>query len=304
MTGRPDASHVHRTPSLLSAALDRFDADRTGPAEPATPPPALDFGPDSLPPPITEITGKANSLEPLGWARSSLAILVGSARGQFVLKVGGNSYRAWQLGYEDRIMRGLAAAGSKLPLAEPLCFTEADGHAFLLQSRLAGRPLGPDQTGEPDQLSEPDQVTSAARLLRDVHAQWPGPFGYTEVLDRQLRLAGRNMRDGLLDPEEFSECGSPASTLRWLRQHKPAAGKVVLLHGDYRPKNILGEGNQARGLVDWGLAMPGDAHYDLAIMLWYIRDKNLRDRFIGEYGQTPDPAALNYYDLLGKFLNV
>jgi aminoglycoside phosphotransferase len=131
-----------------------------------------------------------------------------------------------------------------------------------------------------------------------------GLLEYGGILDRQLRLAERNMRDGLLDPGEFAGCGRPAEVLVRLERERPAAGRVVLLHGDFRPKNFLWRGDRPTSLVDWGLALPGDPHYDVAVLRWYIRDDALWQRFAGGYGLRLDPGLLEYYDLLSKFLNV
>lgn len=56
--------------------------------------------------------------------------------------------------------------------------------------------------------------------------------------------------------------------------------------------------------MDWGLALPGDAHYDLAVMRWYVRDDALWQRFAAAYGLPHDPALVRYFDLLSKFLNI
>jgi aminoglycoside phosphotransferase len=283
--------------SALSITLGRFDEPRPRTPRSLTPMRPADFGRRALPPLIAEITGEVRSLRPLRAAWSNLVLLADGDRGRFVLKVAHDPYRAWQLGYEHDIMRGLAESDSGLPLAEPLVLAEEDGYAFLLQSCVAGRPLGQQRLGDAE------KVLAAARLVRGIHAQPIGPFGYAEILERQLALAERNMRARLLDPGEFDECGRPDTVLSWLRRSRPSTGEVVLLHGDYRPKNILWDTGQA-SVVDWGLAIPGDAHYDLAVMLWHIQDPGPRSRFLDEYGQFHDPELLAYYDLLSKFLNV
>jgi aminoglycoside phosphotransferase (APT) family kinase protein len=110
----------------------------------------------------------------------------------------------------------------------------------------------------------------------------------------------------VLDPKEFEGVGVPAAVLKALQTTQPTDGQVVLLHGDYRPKNILIHDGQVVGLVDWGLAMPGDAHYDLAMLLWYLKDEALRTLFLNEYGQGKPILShrLDYYERLAKFLNV
>jgi aminoglycoside 3'-phosphotransferase-2 len=199
-------------------------------------------------------------------------VLIKGGRGLFVLKVANSLYRTRQLQYEYEIMRGLAKVDSSLPTAEPLILIQEGGYTFLLQSCIEGYPRTDAQ------LNNSDGMVAVARLLGTIHEHRFTQFDYSDILDRQLRLAERNMQYALLDPEEFEECGSPASTLGRLKQSKPTVGEVVLLHGDYRPKNILWKESYISGIIDWGLAMPGDTHYDLAIMLWYIKDNELKSR--------------------------
>jgi aminoglycoside 3'-phosphotransferase-2 len=285
-------------PALLPVTLARFDEDRPHtPGSPRRPRPAAHAA-RSLPAPLARTVGAVRSARPLGAARSNLVLLVQGARGRFVVKVASDPYRAWQLRYEHDIMRGLAAARGDLPLAQPLGLAEEDGYTFLLQSCADGRP-GRDGT-----LSEPARVAAAARLRRAIHAQPLPPLDYQDVLDRQLRLARRHMCAGLLDPGEFTGCGSPAGTLRRLERDRPPGGQAVLLHGDYRPKNILWRGTRATSIVDWGLALPGDAHYDLAVMRWHVGAASLWQRFTAAYGLPHDPALVRYFDLLSKFLNI
>jgi aminoglycoside phosphotransferase len=287
-------------PGLLSTTLARFDESRPDASRGLRPPRP---GGEGLPGRIVEalgveVFGTVHEVRRLGLARSNLVLLIEGDRGRFVVKVADDPYRAWQLGYEHDIMRGLAEAGGGLPLARPLALAEEDGYTFLLQSWAGGSP------GRDDSLGPPARVTAAARLLRAIHAHPLEPLDCQEILDRQLRLARHNMDAGLLDPGEFAECGSPVSTLRWLERARPPRGRAVLLHGDYRPKNILWQADLVTGVVDWGLALPGDPHYDLAVMRWYIRDDDLWQRFATAYGHPCDPARLRYYDLLSKFLNV
>jgi aminoglycoside phosphotransferase len=285
-------------PSLLARTLARFDESRPHTTRSLRPPLPDDFGRRALPARIAAIVGNLRSWQPLGTARSNLVLLIEGGDGRFVVKVADDPYRAWQLKYEHDVMRGLTEAGTDLPVAAPLAVAQQDGFTFLLQSCVDGSP------GSDGRLTQPAMVTAAAGLLRAIHSQPLAALDHSEILDRQLRLARRNMRAGLLDPEEFAGCGSPASTLRLLCQERPAQGQVVLLHGDYRPKNILWLVNRASSIIDWGLAMPGDAHYDLAIMRWYVRDEDLWQRFAAGYGFPYDPGLLEYYDLLSKFLNV
>lgn len=54
----------------------------------------------------------------------------------------------------------------------------------------------------------------------------------------------------------------------WLRDHLPAPpGRLALVHGDFRPANMLIDGNHISAVLDWELAHLGDPAADLG---WYV----------------------------------
>ncbi|MEE4488979.1 phosphotransferase family protein [Streptomyces sp. BE230] len=76
--------------------------------------------------------------------------------------------------------------------------------------------------------------------------------------------------------------------LEWLRHprncaHLARVEQGVLLHGDLMPKHIWDDGGRLAALIDWGDAMVGDPHFDLA-----------RSSMAG---QRPFPTLLNGYGL-------
>lgn len=59
-----------------------------------------------------------------------------------------------------------------------------------------------------------------------------------------------------------------ASAARLLRRFHDAAGAVC--HNDVGPWNVVFQGRQAVGLIDWDLAAPGDPLDDVALALWHF----------------------------------
>ena len=113
------------------------------------------------------------------------------------------------------------------------------------------------------------------------------------------------MIDGRLDLDEFvkgDKTFEPKDVLIYLKENKPKAN-FCLLHGDYRPKNMLIK-DDVLYILDWGLSFDGDPYYDLAIIKWYFSAEEF-DKFIKYYGINQlDKQRLEYNEWLSAFLNV
>ncbi|MGE6487140.1 phosphotransferase family protein [Paenisporosarcina sp. NPDC076898] len=76
----------------------------------------------------------------------------------------------------------------------------------------------------------------------------------------------------------------------------------VFIHRDYHPTNILWEGNQLSGVVDWINACLGPALVDVAhcrmnlVMLYGLETA---DQFLGEYLHLSEETYTPYWDILG-----
>lgn len=262
--------------------------------------PLSDFNIDNLPEKIMLAAGKILQTKKALNARCNLVIFIVSDKGRFVLKIADGAYRCAQLEFEYNLTCALNASPLNPLIAEPVAFHREASRAFLLQTYIDADPL------DTNQLNNESTVKLVARLLRSIHRVPIQAKSYSATLSTQLDLAELSMKRGLLDLEEFTEYDSPEKVLAQLRRNKPDRGHVVVLHGDYRPKNILVAKDKIAGLVDWGLAMSGDPYYDLAIILWCIKDSELKRVFMQEYAPNMsfDQKRLEYFDLLSKFLNV
>ena len=103
-------------------------------------------------------------------------------------------------------------------------------------------------------------------------------------------------------------------TLNWLYQNLDQWGDTVLIHGDYRPGNVIyGDDLSARAIIDFDAAKVSDVHEELGqCTMWAYRDSEGRavgllepDRFLAEYAarskRTIDPAGIHYYSILTTF---
>jgi aminoglycoside phosphotransferase (APT) family kinase protein len=101
--------------------------------------------------------------------------------------------------------------------------------------------------------------------------------------------------------------------LDWLRDHAPPPPRRrVLVHGDFRPANVLVRDGRLSVLLDWELAHLGDPLDDLG---WYTAPLYAREHFIAgswssedflrryseRTGTDVDPAALHFWQVFATF---
>ncbi|MWA03243.1 phosphotransferase [Actinomadura sp. LD22] len=151
---------------------------------------------------------------------------------------------------------GLGDKG-RLALAERLCEVLAELHR-----------VDVDATGIGEELEDPGENPARHELTRwerelDAHELEPQPG---------LRLAAAWLRDNLPEP--------PART--------------VLVHGDFRPANVLVHDGALSVLLDWELAHLGDPVDDLG---WYTAPVYRREHF--QPGWEPDDFLRRYTELTG-----
>ncbi len=98
----------------------------------------------------------------------------------------------------------------------------------------------------------------------------------------------------------------------WLRRHAQPSQRTVLVHADFKPGNILLEGDRVSSLLDWELAHLGDPLEDLGWVTQPLRAKEhliegtwTRDDLIARYvavtGTEVDDAALSWWVTFSTF---
>jgi len=91
------------------------------------------------------------------------------------------------------------------------------------------------------------------------------------------------------------------SALRWLRENGPAAANVSLCWGDSRLPNVIYQGTQVAGVLDWEMAFLGDREADLAwwlFMDWFASGGYNVARLEGMPGK--DETVERYQKLTGE----
>jgi aminoglycoside phosphotransferase (APT) family kinase protein len=186
---------------------------------------------------------------------------------------------------------------------------EVLGAPFLVMDKLEG-------TASPDVLYAPDFAEERSRLgeqfielLARLHSididRVEVPFitrpCASTAADAALTHWQDTMLEQQLEPQPFM-----TEAFHWLRERRPDAFRVSLLHGDYRSGNFMFEGDQVTGIVDWEMASLGDPLQDLGWVFMELWKSDGRvcgffqaDEFLEKYernaGFTVDRDALDWW---------
>ncbi len=174
-------------------------------------------------------------------------------------------------------------------------------------------------------LEHVDGETIARKILRDVEFE-----GARRQLAAQLgrALAALHRIDpgsvpGLMLTDQVSQyrdvldaLGQPHPTfelaLRWLDEHRPPAGRVAVVHGDFRLGNVIVGPDGLRAVLDWELAHLGDPMEDLGwlcVRAWRFGAPgpvagladyaDLFDAYTEASGTPVEPAVVRWWEVLG-----
>lgn len=114
-----------------------------------------------------------------------------------------------------------------------------------------------------------DLARAMAGLLAELHAIEPAEYSLDLVMpypdDAVMTEYGR--WDYAIDRESLDPDNALGPAREWLAGHlQPAPSELSLVHGDFRPANILVDDGRISTLLDWEMAHLGDAAEDVG---WY-----------------------------------
>jgi aminoglycoside phosphotransferase (APT) family kinase protein len=110
-----------------------------------------------------------------------------------------------------------------------------------------------------------------ARAAAELHAVTPATAGL-EPGESQLPMWHRQFLTARLEP-----LPGLGWVFDWLADHPVAPARPVLVHGDFRPGNVLYSGDRITGVLDWEMAHIGHPAEDLA---WAYRALWSPQRFV------------------------
>ena len=192
----------------------------------------------------------------------------------------------------------------ELPVPQVLWFQENADKEFLLLSALPG--------SDAASLADGDLSTDIVRLLatgmRTVHEVPVDECPFDRSLEGEIERVRFNVVNGLVDEDEIEDQhqGKSAQDLfELLLSTRPADEDLVFTHGDYSLPNVLIDGTEIAGFVDWSRAGVGDRYKDIALVVRSLRSnpgEHLERDLFQAYGiSEPDQAKIAFYILLDEF---
>lgn len=190
----------------------------------------------------------------------------------------------------------------------------------MVVERLTGRAhRGALKDSDPLGLGEQARCRIARMLpvlLAGVHSVNVDGLGITDILpDPTHNPAHRELEHWVtaLDAVQLEPHPALRAVIGWLTRHLPdPPERISLVHGDFRPANILIDGDRVAAILDWELAHLGDAHDDLG---WYTNSIYRGEHFLpGRWGVddflrtweaasglTLDPDRLHFWQVMSAF---
>lgn len=262
--------------------------------------------PEELPPQILAVTGPLLHRAVLSrdWCTITAELENGSGD-LFVLKIVRGVCRTQELALEQHVLQVLQ--GSLIPVPSPLAFVRVGLLAFLLTRRAPGRPVS-DVLREATQTDNHMSIVAATgSMLARIHRLPVKQVSWDSCIEGQLACAERNLSRRVISRAEFRAKGirgDPRHELERLRATCPAPGTPVFLHGDFRPRNILWDGERITAVLNWTRADIGDPWYDLATAFSYLEPMG-QETLLRAYGlNAVDPARLAWFRTLAVYLMV
>ena len=152
-------------------------------------------------------------------------------------------------------------------------------------------------------------------LLAEVHnADWKST-GLAQVFDDKAEgasLAEVDHWESILRRDQREAYPELDIGIEWLRSSAPRAQATVLVHGDFKPGNVLIEDDRVIALLDWELAHLGDPMEDLGWVTQPLRrrehiipgaweDEHIFERYERATGLTVDEASVQWWRIFATF---
>jgi len=169
---------------------------------------------------------------------------------------------------EYRVLSALRGSGVPVPETYLLCDdVGVIGTAFFLMEYVAGQPVTDSALPERSPADRHAIYESMIAVLARLHSvDWraAGLEGYGQpegYITRQLRRWTAQYR-----ASETTHIEAMERLIEWLPAHVPAGHTGAIVHGDYRPGNLLLHPAEPRvaAVLDWELSTIGDPLADLA----------------------------------------
>lgn len=214
------------------------------------------------------------------------------------------------LGRTDLPVAGVRAYDDGTHLDRPsMVVDRLDGRAH----RGALKDSDPLSLGEEVRLKVARMLPVLLAGIHNVHVQALGIDGILPGISEDPARRELDHWVAQLDAVELEPHPALRAVIGWLTRHLPRpAESITLVHGDFRPANVLIDGDRVSAILDWELAHLGDAHDDLG---WYTcsiyRGEHFLDgrweveNFLRAWsaatGMTLDRERLHFWQVMSVF---
>ena len=219
---------------------------------------------------------------------------------------------------EAAVHRTAAAGGHRVPRV-PL---DSDGYSilgrpFLVMEYVPGTALV-------EVVADPDIAAAAPRMLAGIQAGLHSlpASGLVEALTESgvdvSKLTPFHLLDDIDRWIEAAGLENLRPVARWLHRNRPEPPEApAICHGDFHPGNVMVDGREVTGVIDWSNVLLGHPEFDVAFTRFALSigpiegpdalDEGLRaliDRLVQEYvaayreRRALDDALISYYTVL------
>lgn len=259
----------------------------------------------ALPGEILIYTGQPYTVERPAQGMNFEVYILSTARGRFVLKIGGTPDKVAELENESRILDKLRREHPFV--AQPIGHVVQNDVGMFLFTCIEGENML-DALARADSAGRHHLIAQFARSLRRIH-DWEPPFPRPDDwLGESLRRAEQNVATGAVANPiqhrgQFGGVDPRALLEEMVCRPAHFEHDLVFGHGDYCLPNALVRDNTIAGVVDWSAGGYADRRFDLAMAGWSImhhnlRDTEYRDTFLRTYAYAEPAGTLRYFEAL------
>lgn len=254
---------------------------------------------EEIPYDIRLLIGDINNISfPKQGCTSSVGI-VNSKKGRFVLKKCVHElYRKW-LSQESKVLQLLNNTSLRIP--KYYQFIEDINASWLLMGIIEGETIRSVFLKGISKECKEEIIYNYGRTLRELHKT---------NCPKELTLNGQVWLERKLIEAEFNlnryEVDGTQELLNELKIKRPERTNQTLIHGDFTIDNVLVEGTEIVGIIDWSGGSFGDPRYDITLATRpkpYIFN-NEKDKMVFFKGYGIEPISdedIKYFNDLYEF---
>jgi aminoglycoside phosphotransferase (APT) family kinase protein len=152
-------------------------------------------------------------------------------------------------------------------------------------------------------------------LLAEVHRVDWAALGIGQIFDDPKPAAALRQLEEyeeILHRDQLEAYPELELAIDWLAARAPESATTVLVHGDFKPGNVLLEGTRVVALLDWEMAHLGDPLEDVGWVTQPLREREhlipgaweraqLVDRYRRASGLDVDPDGLRWWNVFSTF---